>query len=374
MTKILIPTLMIAVVAGLAVLIDDQSSDPVMRPAAPAGPYRIYAPGRVEGTTPEIELRPQLAGPVVEILITEGQTVAEGDVLLRLDDATYGRNVALAEAQLELAEAELQRLVNGAHPQEKLEAAAAYRARLARVHQAQVKWERIERLQAAQAIAQQEADDVRKRLESLVAESEAAKARLERLEAPARQDELRMAEARVQAARARLELAQDQLEKTRLHAPAAGQILNLNRERGEWTGPTSPDPAIVMVDTSRLHVRAFIEEQDAPKVRIGMPAEIEVDGLPGQTVAGRVVKLSPRMDPKQVWTNRPAERFDTKVREAWIELEQTKTAKSLVVGLRVDVVIDPATTPAEPRNGNKRQKKATGGREPTDDSPLARAG
>ena len=50
-------------------------------------------------------------------------------------------------------------------------------------------------------------------------------------------------------------------------------------------------------------------------------------------------ELSPRMDRKQHWTDRPDEQFDTKTREIWIDLER---ADDLVLGLRVDVTIQPA--------------------------------
>ena len=44
------------------------------------------------------------------------------------------------------------------------------------------------------------------------------------------------------------------------------------------------------------------------------------------------------MTGKKIWSDDPAERFDTKVREVWIELEPE--IGELVVGLRVDVLID----------------------------------
>ncbi len=346
--KLILPAMAVTTVAVLAVVIDRQSTFETTHAYQPDGPYRIYAPGRIEGVTPEIELRARLAGQVAELLVVEGQPVEADQVLLRLDDVSYRQNAASAAARVRLAEAELARLVNGAHPKEKLEAAAALRARMSRVEQARVRWERIQQLTAANAVAQQEADDASKTLESLEAEAQAARARLELLESPAREDELRIAEAKVLAAKAEHALANDQLEKTLLRAPTAGRVLAVNREVGEWTGPASADAAVVMVDDARLYVRAFVEELDAPRVAVGMPATIEVDGLQHENIRGRVVRLSPRMDRKQLWTDRPVERFDTKVREVWIELDESPAIDQLVVGLRVDVVIDPHPTENHP--------------------------
>jgi multidrug resistance efflux pump len=91
-----------------------------------------------------------------------------------------------------------------------------------------------------------------------------------------------------------------------------------------------------MVDTSKYHVRAFVEELDAPRIKIGMPAEISADGL-DERLSGRVVRVSPHMTKKQLWSDRPTERFDTKSREVWIELDQSGDH---VIGLRMDVTID----------------------------------
>jgi hypothetical protein len=91
-------------------------------------------------------------------------------------------------------------------------------------------------------------------------------------------------------------------------------------------------------------VRAFVEELDAPRVRLGMSAQVTADGLPDTTFAGRVVSISPRMATKPIHAERPQELYDTKVREVLLELEATE----LIVGLRVDVSFQvQAETPAD---------------------------
>ncbi|HTN75077.1 MAG TPA: hypothetical protein VL096_07515, partial [Pirellulaceae bacterium] len=66
-------------------------------------------------------------------------------------------------------------------------------------------------------------------------------------------------------------------------------------------------------------------------------ATIVADGLPNQSFKGRVSRLSPRMSAKQMWSDDPAERYDTKAREIWVDLDE---GADLVVGLRVDALID----------------------------------
>jgi multidrug resistance efflux pump len=326
-------------IVGLSVAIDVQSRAPDQRPRPDAGPRLICASGRIEGATPEVKLRPQIAGRVVKIRVKEGQLVQAGETLLELDDAEYVQEVALAEAELHLAEAQLERLVHGAHGKQRAEAAALYRAKRAELERAQLTWRRIEELLHRQSVTEQEADNQRTLVAGLRAEAEAAEAHLQWLDCPARADEVHIETARVEGARARLKLAKVQLERARLRSPLKGQVLKTYVEPGELAGPASPEPAIIVADTTRCCVRAFVEEMDAREVRVGMAARVTADGPRGQEFRGHIVRLSPRMDDKSLWNDHPAERLDTKTREVWIELDTPPS----VVGLRVDVVIDPAS-------------------------------
>ena len=190
--------------------------------------------------------------------------VKADDVLLAIDDQQYRHEEALAAAKLRLAEAEFDRIVNGARSQQRTEAAALLRAKQAELERAELAWKRIDGLREAKAVSQQEADNQRTLVSSLAAEVEAALARRDLAEAPARDDEMAMARARIEAAKAQWELAKVQLDRTRLRAPIAGQILAVDTRVGELAGPDSPKPVVTMADTTTLRVRAFVEELDAP--------------------------------------------------------------------------------------------------------------
>ncbi len=363
MTKFFALVAGIALVVVLGFVIDAQSRVPVVRQEIPAGEYGIYAAGRIEGTSPEIELRPQLAGRVEEVLVEEGQFVTRGQPLLRLDAQEYTHEVALAEAQLALAQAQLERLVNGARPQEISEAEALHRAKAAELDLAHRALERTSKLHATQSTTQQRLDEDRIRVETLSSELAAARARVDLLKAGARQDEVRIEQARVRSARARLDLARLQNDRAELRAPCDGQILEVDAAIGELTGPDAQQPVVVLADTSSTHVRAFVEELDAPRVEVGMSASVVTDGMPGCEFRGRVYRVSPRMQRKELWSDRPSERFDTKTREVWIALEEEE--EPLVVGLRVDVLIDPRSGPSAEPEGPRDEA----GRSPPDPAP-----
>jgi multidrug resistance efflux pump len=96
------------------------------------------------------------------------------------------------------------------------------------------------------------------------AELEQAECEHALVEAPPRPDEVAAAEGRVRAAEARLRLARAELAKARLRAPTAGRVLRVYAEPGELAGPRSARPVLLFADLSRRHVRAFVEELDAP--------------------------------------------------------------------------------------------------------------
>jgi multidrug resistance efflux pump len=234
-----------------------------------------------------------------------------------------------------------------------MEAAQMLQARQERLKHAQLELVRSKKLLDTRSTSEQEVARWEAEVKALMAEVRAAQARHDFLDAPAREDEIKAIEAKATVVEARLDLAETELAKTLLHAPSSGQVLELNREPGELIDLDDPQPTIVLADTRRLRVRAYVEELDAMHVRAGMTAYITADGLPGQRIAGRVLQVLPRMSFKQVWTDRPDERFNVKSREVLIELSQPSSIPAstdvvtpinppdLVFGLIVEVEIDP---------------------------------
>lgn len=327
---VIIPLLLL----GTASLWLDQESQPQVHFAPEGEGNRVYAAGRVEGAQPDVELRFEMPGRISTVYVREGDRVQAGDRLMQLDPAALRHQVDLREAELKLAEAQLDRIRNGAHEHERLEARSQWEAKKAELKRAQLNWERVLELRQNAAITQQEADHTRGELDRIASEVSATRARCQLLAAPARADELAAAEARCLIAKASLELARTQLQKTELCAPCAGQIVSIDPQAGELSGPDVPLPAVVLVDTSAIRVRAFVEEQDVPRVQIGQAVTIKVEGQ--SQLAGRVVELSPRMSRKQAWSDLPDERYDLKTREVLIEVVEPV---DLIPGLFVDVEI-----------------------------------
>lgn len=341
----LLITTTVALVVSVALYMDARSR-PIRLPEqepAHSGPLPIYASGRIEGATEPLELRAELAGTVRAVHCVPGDRVERGTVLVELDRSELEARLLEARAAAEAATARLAEIVNGPRPEELEAARQRMLAARARAKLFETRYRRLVALWERNGARREEVDDEQQRYLAAAAELAAATAEYELLQAGARVERRQAAEAEVAAAQARVRELEALLEKTFVRAPVDGIVVEVNCRVGEVTGPTTALPAVVMVDNSQPRVRAFVEEYDVARVRPGMLAKITVDGLPGMEYRGRVTAMNGIVRQKTLVSFEPGERYDTRVLEVWIDLEESP---GLPVGLRVDVTIDPsALTP-----------------------------
>lgn len=205
------------------------------------------------------KLAPQGGGQIAKLWVSEGDRVKAGQVLLELWNADLAAQARQAEEQIHSARAR------------RAEACAAAAA-------ARREAERQQRL-AAQGFVS------------------AAKVDAAVSEAEVRAAACRAAGAEIASAEARLETARASLARTILKAPFAGIVAEVTGEQGEYTTPSPPGiptpPAIDLIDDACLFVSAPIDEVDAPKIRVDMPARIALDAFPNRHFPGRVRRIAP---------------------------------------------------------------------------------
>jgi HlyD family secretion protein len=105
------------------------------------------------------------------------------------------------------------------------------------------------------------------------------------------------AEAKAEVSQARLDVVRALLEQTRLTAPFAGIVAEINGEVGEFVTPSpigvATPPAVDLVDITCLYVSAPIDEVDAPQIRADMAARISLDAFAGKVFPGKVRRVAP---------------------------------------------------------------------------------
>jgi membrane fusion protein (multidrug efflux system) len=101
--------------------------------------------------------------------------------------------------------------------------------------------------------------------------------------------------AAVAAARAQLEQTQLLLADAVVRAPISGTVARRNVQPGEKVGFDAP--LLSIVDLSELEVQAQVPVSDVARLRKGMLAQVEIEGLPGRGFAGRLERINPSTEP-----------------------------------------------------------------------------
>ena len=89
-------------------------------------------------------------------------------------------------------------------------------------------------------------------------------------------------------------------------------------------------------DKKILRVRVDVDETEIGKVHVGQRSYVTADAFAGQKFWGRVVRVGQQLGRKNVRTDEPTERVDTKILETLVELDK---GAQLPVGLRMDAFI-----------------------------------
>lgn len=296
----------------------------------------VVAPGRVEPATEERDVTAELRGKLAEVLVDEGDKVAEGQIVARLIDDEYRARVAQGRASVALREAELERTLNGARGQERREAQAQVREAQAQLEQARLDLARREPLAGAGHVSKEALDRARNEVAAAEARLRARQERANLIDARARSEDIDIARAQLALAKGQLEEAEAFLEKTRVRSPIDGTVLHRFKRAGEGVSDQPPTPIVKVGDLSRLRVRVDVDETDVARVALGMRAFVTADAFPGRRFEGTVVRVGQRMGRKTLRTDDPTERNDTKVLETLIELD---AGVVLPVGLRVDAFL-----------------------------------
>ena len=306
-----------------------------------AEPGAVGGQGIVEPARPETRVASAAAGRIARVAVAEGARVEEGAVLVELDSAVERSALAAAEADVKLAQAELTRALRGQRSEDVEAAGAEASAAKARAEQSERARARTETLARSGAASSDELERATSQATADAATAKAADARRRLSASGSRSEDISAARARVAAAEAKKAQSEATLERLVVRAPIAGEVLQVKFRVGEYYNPAGAEPLLVLGDTSRLSVRMDLDERDVAKVEVGATAWVEADGFPGLKLTGKVVEKGRRMGRKNVRTDDPVERIDTKVLEVVIALDD---AKELVPGLRVVAYVSPGKT------------------------------
>jgi HlyD family secretion protein len=303
----------------------------------------LAAPGKVEPRSQAIELAVGLIGALKAVYVKEGEPIRRGQLLAELDNADQQARVVAATATVRLREAERDKLEHGARPEVREETRAQLDEAAAALALARSEYQRRAPLVRSGAASRQAMDQARSALDAAEARHLARAAAVALVNAPPRAEDVAIAEANLALAQANLAEQSALLAKTQLRSPLDGVVLRRYLQPGEVISLQPLTPILEIADTTRLRIRAEIDESEVGRIAPGQRATVTAEAYPGQRFHGVVARVAPRLGRKRVFTDEPSEKIDTQVLEVLIDLDQRAR---LPIGLRVDVFVEPQATAA----------------------------
>ncbi len=308
---------------------------------AKAGAERtqVAAQGRVEPVSEKFELAIGLVGTLAAVYVGEGDTVKKGQLLAELVSDDQKARVAEREAQVNLRKAQLDKLLNGARPQERQEAKAHFDQTEADVELARQRVARKQPLAARELQTQETLDQTISSLRVAQANDDANRAALDLINAPPRAEDVAIARANLALTEGDLAEQRALLAKMQLRSPIDGVVLERFLKTGETISIQPLLPILEVGDMRRLRVRAQIDETDVGRVQLSQRARVTAPGYPNRQFGGVIARIGRRMGPKTVRSDEPTEKNDTNILDVLIDLDDPGVR--LPCGLRVNVFIEP---------------------------------
>jgi len=215
----------------------------------------VSGPGHIRPAI-EVDLVALTAGQITQVVVTEGQQVRAGDLILEIDPdqsqsmlSQSRANYSAAQAQLDLAKANLS--------------------------QAEDNFDRQQTLHDDGLISDQEWETTQTHLQVVRAQHESARSQS-------------------WGALASIRAARDSVDKTVYSSPMDGVIVALNFEEGDIAYPPTFNivPLATIASLEGMKVEAEIDETDVILLEINLPAVIEIEALPRQRFAGYVSEIA----------------------------------------------------------------------------------
>ena len=325
----------------------------------------LYYSGTIEATRADIAFQAQ--GRVSAVLVEEGQAVAAGQTLARLEAQAFVADRSAAEAALGQARADLSRaeaalalrkttlpeevrraeaalqsleyqykeLSDGYRPQDVENSRLAAAAAKSSLDKALRQKERFDKLIVEQVVSESDKDAVDLRYETALRHYQQAQQALDLAQEGFRRETIqssgaRLAEGRsavalsrsnlkqidlaeqdVAAARARVAVSESALELARIHltytelkAPFAGILTSRNVEPGEVV--TVGREVLSVADLSRVDLKIFVDESEIGRVKPDQQVTVKIDTFADKSYTGRVAYISPESEftPKIIQTHK----------------------------------------------------------------------
>lgn len=192
----------------------------------------------------QVNVLPKTSGRIIELAVAEGDRVAKGQVIARLETPELGWQLQQQKSALISADANLD--------------------------QAEDNYARMKELAAEGVISQQQLKSA--------------------------QTQVKVARSQVKQSKAAISLMESQLANGTVTSPITGVVVAKGLDQGAMAGPSST--IVTVAAAGELQVKLPIAERDLALVREGGKVLVSSVALPGETFHGRISEIAPMVDPQ----------------------------------------------------------------------------
>jgi HlyD family secretion protein len=214
---------------------------------------------------------------VVALPVAQGSQVKKGMLLVQLDDTIQKAQVSKADAEVAQADANLEKLRNGARVEDVAAAVAKVAGARASVTESESNYVRAVELRKSKTISAADLDKTLAARDANVASLHSAQEELRKLTNGTREEDLRAAEAQLAAASAFLASEKKKLADLTVLATRDGILDNLPWNLGERV--TTGSPLAIVLAGKAPYVRIYVPEPYRIKLKVGDELVVHVDGL-----------------------------------------------------------------------------------------------
>jgi HlyD family secretion protein len=293
----------------------------------------------------DVELSFRIPGRIAERALSEGEPTRAGAIVARLDETELRHQAELAAAERDASRAALAELEAGTRAEEIAQAASVARAAEAESERALSEETRARQLFADDVISRRELETAQANARTAVERAREASQRLALLRSGPRPETIDQARARLRQAEANLSALETRLSYAILRSPIDGVALADHAEPGEQVAAGTP--VLTVADLSKVWLRAFVDETDLGRIRLGMPVSVRTDTFPDKRYDGRIafIAADAEFTPKSVQTEK--ERVKLVYR---VKVDVANSGFELKPGMPADAEV--ALAPADATSGS----------------------
>lgn len=235
-----------------------------------------------------VQIAPRVSGEVTEVMVEDDAVVQAGDPLFSLDARPFELAVRQAEANLTTAGQGINASVASLVAAQAAETQARTRLETTRLDA-----DRTITLEKRGIVSRSQGDAARGQVSDAKAQLQSAQANLKSARAqlgPKGADN-----PAILAAQAQLERAQYDLASAVVKAPHYGVVTNVTLAPGQYVN--AGGPALTFIDAKAAWVTIDLRENQLQDLKVGDPAHLLFDAIPGRIFDGRVQSIAWGINP-----------------------------------------------------------------------------